>query len=170
MKLNAYTKRPGLTRSHTGLLRSYLCQFQIITSAKVPKVRWSECTFLVCACVQGCLFMVHVWRRSEVKVRCCSSGCCSHRFGDSLLPSWPVGSQGCSPPQNWEDKGVPLNMAFAVGSGGLNSGPLACEASIFTLWAPTPCSRTHFSYDGSWLEAAFISRLGWVWVKGNLEA
>lgn len=36
-------------------------------------------------------------------------------------------SSGCC-----DDKGVPLNLAFVLGSGGLNSGPLACEAAIFT--------------------------------------
>lgn len=79
--------------THTeGLLMSNLCQFPIITSDKlcaiqsVPRARWNECTFLVCAPLRGCSW-VHVWWRSEVNVRY-SSGCCDDW---TWLLSWVLG-------------------------------------------------------------------------------
>lgn len=50
---------------------------------------------------------------------------------------------------------------FIIGSGGLNSGLLACETLVFICWAISPGSQMLISYNGSWLTAAFISRLGW---------
>lgn len=53
MKLAMRTKRPDIARSPAGLLRPYLCQFQIITPDKVcaiqcfPQIR--------CKCVRGCM-------------------------------------------------------------------------------------------------------------------
>lgn len=85
------------------------------------------------------------------------------------LISWPISSQGCSPPQCWDYKCLPMNMAVFMGSGGLNSCSLACKALIFICWPIFPASKCSF-LNGSWLGAAFISTLGWVWVMWKLTA
>lgn len=58
-------------------------------------------------------------------------------------------------------------MAFAVGSGGLNSGPLACEGSIFAELS-LDTRDTFLTMDPDWKQLSFPD---WgEWVMGSLEA
>lgn len=59
-------------------------------------------------------------------------------------------------------------MAFAVGSGGLNSGPLACEGSILAELSLDTLECTFLTMDPDWKQLSFPD---WgEWVMGSLEA